>query len=273
MTEPAIRDEQAPVPEILRILAPNPGPMTLTGTCTYVVRDGDQVWVLDPGPRDAAHLDAVVAATGVGRGARPAGVIVTHRHEDHAGGAGALRRRLQSLSGRPVPLWAADPAAVPGAESPPARLEGDRGVVGHVIHLPGHTADSIALLVIGGRLLIGDTLLGGSSTVIAPPDGSLTDYLRSLEVVRALGADGRISEILPGHGEPYEEPTSALGAVEDALSHRRARVEEVRRARERGLLTMPRLLREVYGDDLPAGLREAAEWNVRAAIDHISRTA
>jgi len=270
VNEEGLRDERAPLPEITRVRAPNPGPLTLDGTNTYVVRDGDQAWVIDPGPRDAGHLAAVEEAAGLARGVRPAGVLVTHRHDDHIEAAGTLRRRLENRGGTQVPLWAADPAAVPGSRIPPGRLDGDRGTLGHVIHLPGHTADSIALLVVGGRLLVGDTLLGGSSTVIVPPDGSLGDFLQSLRVLRALCMDGRISEILPGHGEAFSSPPAALAAIEQAIEHRLARVEQVRAARARGALTMPRLLREVYGPDLAPELREGAEWNLRAAIEHLS---
>lgn len=260
--------EAAPV-EILCVRAPNPGPLTLTGTNTYVVRDGDQVWVVDPGPRLGSHLDAVLAAGALDRGARPAGILVTHRHADHAEGAGTLRRHLSQRAGTPVPLWAVDVGAVPGAQAPPARLAGDRGVVGHVIHLPGHTADSVGLLVQGGRLLVGDTLLGGSSTHIAPPDGSVADHLASLDVLAALCEDGRIAALLPGHGDPYDGPTAALEAVRQAASHRRERIEQVRAARVRGLLTMPRLRREIYGEDLAPDLQEAADANVRAMIAYL----
>lgn len=269
MTAPEPRaPETAPV-EIRCVRAPNAGPLTLSGTNTYLVRDGDQVWVVDPGPRDGAHLDAIVAAGALDRGARPAGILITHRHADHAEAAGTLRRHLSQRAGTPVPLWAVDTGAVPGAEPPPARVTGDRGAVGHVIHLPGHTADSIGLLVQGGRLLVGDTLLGGSSTLIASPDGSVAEYLRSLDVLAALCEDGRISAILPGHGDPYDEPTAALEAVREAAAHRRERIEAVRAARARGLLTMPRLLRAIYGDDLAPELRDAAEGNMRATIAYL----
>lgn len=272
MTEQPLRAAGAPAPEITCLVAPNPGPLTLQGTCTYIVRDGDQVWIVDPGPRDAAHLEAILDAALMARGARAAGILLTHRHDDHAAGAGTLRRRLSGTARRDVPLWAVDTAAVPGAIRPPGRLLCDRGTMGHVIHLPGHTADSVALLVEGGRLLVGDTLLGGSSTVIVPPDGDLTAYLQSLQVLRALCLDGRIFAILPGHGEPFEDPAAALAAVEDAISHRLARIDAVREARARGVLTMPRLLREIYGPDLPAELEEGATWNILAATEHIRRT-
>lgn len=272
MTEEPLRAVGAPAPEVVRLVAPNPGPLTLEGTCTYVVRDGDQVWIIDPGPRHGAHLEATLEVALVARGARPGGILLTHRHDDHAAGAGTLRRRLSGIARRDVPLWAVDVSAVPGAIRPPGRVSGDRGTMGHVIHLPGHTADSVALLVEGGRLLVGDTLLGGSSTVIVPPDGDLTAYLQSLQVLRALCLDGRISAILPGHGEPFADPAAALAAVEDAISHRLDRVDAVRRARARGVMTMPRLVREVYGPDLPAELVEGATWNILAATEHIRRT-
>lgn len=265
------RDPEAASVEVLRRRADNPGPMTLTGTNSYVLRDGRQCWVVDPGPRRAEHLAELIRLA-AGEEHRPMGVIVTHRHEDHADGAGTLRRQLEARSGRTVALWAADPQALPGAHPPPAALEGDSGLVADVISLPGHTADSIALLVQGGRLLTGDTLLGGSSTVIAPPDGSLTDYLQSLAILRAMALDGRISSIHPGHGEPIDSPTAALAAIEEAISHREQRIEQVRAARAAGVLTLDRLIREIYGDELQGRLREAASWNLRAALEHLART-
>lgn len=262
----------APGAELLLRRAPNPGPMTLEGTNSYVLRDGDQVWVVDPGPRDAAHLASLIALCAA-EDMRPMGVLVTHRHGDHTEGAGALRRQLEARTGHRVPLWAADLDAVPGAEPLPVDLYGDAGVAGHVIHLPGHTADSVGVLVQGGRLLCGDTLLGGSSTVIVPPDGNLTEYLQSLAVIRAMALDGRISSIHPGHGPAYETPLAALEAVETAIAHREQRIDQIRQARRDGILTVDKLVRTVYGDGLEGKLLEAAGWNVRAALDHLARTA
>ncbi|MGY5765546.1 MBL fold metallo-hydrolase [Brachybacterium sp. DNPG3] len=263
------RDPEAPPVELIAVRADNAGPMTLTGTVSRIVRDGDQVWVVDPGPKDPEHLAELLFRCG--DDARPMGVLVTHRHLDHTAGAGTLARQLSARSGREVPLWAADPSVVPGARLAPAVLEGDDGVAGHVIHLPGHTSDSLGLLVEGGRMLTGDTLLGGSSTVIVPRDGGdLGDYLQSLAILRAMAVDGRISSLHPGHGPDIEDPLSALQAIEDAIAHRLERVEEVRRARRAGVLTMDRLLRAVYGTELPDALREPAEWNLRAALDHLA---
>ncbi|MDN5821994.1 MAG: MBL fold metallo-hydrolase [Brachybacterium sp.] len=265
----AQRDPDGPVVELIGVRAGNPGPMTLSGTNSYVLRDGDQVWIVDPGPRDPEHLAELLLHCGPE--VRPRGVLVTHRHLDHTAGAATLARQLAARSGREVPLWAADQSAVPGSRPLPATLEGDHGTVGHVVHLPGHTSDSVAVLVEGGRLLSGDTLLGGSSTVIVPDDGgSLTDFLQSLAILRAMTVDGRIGSIHPGHGPVYETPLDALEAIEQAIAHRRERIDEVRRARTAGVLTMDRLLRVVYGPDLPEQLEGAARWNLRAALDHLA---
>lgn len=266
----SLRDPDGPLVELIRVRAANPGPMTLTGTNSYVLRDGDQVWVVDPGPRDPEHLAELLLRCGPST--RPKGVLVTHRHLDHSAGAATLARQLAARSGVEVPLWAADPSVVPGSRPLPASLEGDRGTVGHVIHLPGHTSDSVAVLVDGGRLLSGDTLLGGSSTVIVPDDGgSLAEYLQSLAILRAMAMDGRLGSIHPGHGDVMETPLDALEAIEGAIAHRRERIEEVRRARTAGVLTMDRLLRVVYGPDLAEELKGPARWNLRATLDHLAQ--
>lgn len=262
------REPGAPTVELITVRADNPGPMTLEGTNSYVLRDGDQVWVVDPGPRDPEHLAELLLVCG---GARPMGVLVTHQHLDHAAGAATLARQLAARSGIEVPLWAADQSAVAGSRPLPSSLGGDLGTIAHVIHLPGHTSDSVGLLVDGGRLLSGDTLLGGSSTVIVPEDGGLLgDHLQSLAILRAMAVDGRIGAIHPGHGAAYESPLDALEAVETAITHRQERIEQVRRARTAGVLTLDRLLRTVYGSELPPALQEAARWNLRATLDYLT---
>lgn len=269
MSDLELRPEGAPAVQLTRIRADNPGPLTLTGTNTYVLRDGEQLWVVDPGPRDPEHLADVLVACG--DAPRPSGVIVTHHHADHAAGAATLARQLTARTGTHVPLWSADPMRVPGSRRAPSALMGDNGAVAHIIHLPGHTDDSLGLLVEGGRMLTGDTVLGGSSTVIIPEHGgTIAEHLQCLAILRAFVKDGRIASIHPGHGDPIPDPLEALRILEDAIAHRRERVEQVRRARMAGILTMDRLLRAVYGPQLPPALADAARWNLRAALEHIS---
>src|SRR5699024_5545124 len=117
----------------------------------------------------------------------------------------------------------------------------------------------------------GGTLLRGSYPVIGPEDGgSLSDYLQSLAILRAMTMDGRIGSIHPGHGPAYETPLEALEAIEQAIAHRHERIEEVRRARTAGVVTIDRLLRVVYGPDLPEQLEGAARRNLRATLDHLA---
>src|SRR5699024_10301945 len=144
------RDHDGPSVELIVVRAENPGPMTLTCTNSYVVRAGDQVWVADRGPGDRGRLAGLLLR--FGSGCRPRGVQVRHRHLDHTAGAATLARQLAARSGLEVPLYAADRSAVPGSRALPSTLESDHGTVGHVVHLPGHTSDSVALLLEGGRL-------------------------------------------------------------------------------------------------------------------------
>ena len=262
------REPAAPPVELRLVRAANPGAMTLDGTNSYVIVDGERSWVVDPGPRDPEHLAELLLASAP----RPQGVLVTHRHLDHTAGAATLARQLAARSGLEVPLWAADQDAVTGSRPLPSTFEGDHGTVAHVIHLPGHTADSVGLLVDGGRLLSGDTLLGGgSSTVIVPDDGgTIHEHLQSLAILRAMAVDGRISAIHPGHGPAAEGPLDALALVETAIAHREERIEQVRRARRAGVLTLDRLVRAIYGTDLPPELEKGARWNLRATLEHLA---
>lgn len=263
------RAPHAPGVDLLAVVAPNSGPMTLEGTNTYIIRDGDQVWVVDPGPRDAEHLAEILLICGAD--CRPEGVLLTHSHPDHAAGAATLARQLSARSGRSVSVHAAAPDTVPGAKPMPSTLVSELGVAAHVIHLPGHTADSVGLLVDGGRMLTGDTLLNGSSTVVVPEDGGdLAAYLQSLTILRAMATDGRIGSLHPGHGPQIDSPLGVLEAIEENIAHRHERIDQVRRARIAGILTLDRLQRTVYGPDLPQELHQAARWNLRATLDYLS---
>jgi glyoxylase-like metal-dependent hydrolase (beta-lactamase superfamily II) len=235
------------------VLAPNPGPMTLDGTNTWVLRaPGDErCVVVDPGPLTESHL-AEVAAHG------PVEVVLlTHGHADHSEGA----RRFAELTGAPV--RALDPAHRLGDQG---LAEGDvvaaAGLELRVLSTPGHTSDSLSFVVAGeGSVLTGDTILGRGTTVVAHPDGVLADYLDSLRRLRELGE----VTVLPGHGP---ELTSAGAAAEHYLRHREQRLEQVAAAWEAGARTAEAVVETVYVD-VDRALWPAATLSVRAQLDYL----
>ncbi len=234
------------------VRAPNPGPMTLEGTNTWVLAARDGVVVVDRGPLHEVHLRAVAARGPVVL------TVLTHGHPDHAEGA----RRFAALTGSPV--LARDPALCLGA----APLEEDGGSPGvpglglRALLTPGHTADSLCLRVEGPdgaqAVLTGDTVLGRGTTVVAHPDGRLGDYLASLRRLAALGP----LPVLPGHGPPRPDLQEAAHAY---LAHRLQRLDEVRAAVAAGARTPEDVVDAVY-PALAADLRPAAGRTVRAAL-------
>lgn len=240
------------------ILAPNPSPMTLDGTNTWLVGEpGGSMVVLDPGPDDDAHLRAIVdAAEG-----RVALILLTHGHPDHAEGA----RHLHEMTGAPV--RALDPEHVLGGEGLGA---GDVVVAGtdeiHVIATPGHTSDCLSFhLPRVGALLTGDTVLGRGTTVVAWPDGHLGDYLDSLAALRLRAEVTEASAILPGHGPVLRDPVGVLDAY---LEHRHARLEQVRAAVVAGARTPEEVVDAVY-DDIPDAVRWAALLSTQAQLAYL----
>jgi glyoxylase-like metal-dependent hydrolase (beta-lactamase superfamily II) len=240
-------------------LAPNPGPMTLDGTNSYVLRAGDgPAVVVDPGPEDAGHL-AALAAT------HPTLILITHRHHDHTEGAETLHR----LTGAPV--RAPDPAFCHGGEP---LVGGERITVGDlvidVIATPGHTADSTCFHLPGdgptGSVLTGDSVLGRGTTVIGIPDGTLGEYLESLRTLIGLGP----CRVLPAHGPDLPDLTVICRQY---LEHREERLDQVRAAL--GTLGVTAADAEVaavadavYGDVDP-GVRFAAEHSVAAQLAYL----
>ena len=232
-------------------LAPNPGPMTLEGTNTWVLRaPGHHACVVvDPGPLHEAHLTAVAAAGPV------AAILLTHGHADHSEGAA----RLAELTGAGV--RALDPAHRLGTEG---LGEGDvvaaAGLELRVLATPGHTSDSLSF-VLPDAVLTGDTVLGRGTTVVAHPDGVLGDYLASL---RRLGELGDLT-VLPGHGP---ELPSAGAAARVYLDHRHARLQQVQDALAAGATTPQQIVETVYADVDPA-LWPAATLSVLAQLAHL----
>ncbi|WP_232248094.1 MBL fold metallo-hydrolase [Streptacidiphilus rugosus] len=244
------------------VLAPNPSPMTLEGTNTWILAEpgSTQAVVVDPGPLDEGHLAAVLAAVEA-RGCRVAATLLTHGHPDHAEGA----ERFAALSGSGV--RALDPALRLGEEG---LSDGDvleyGGLEVRVVGTPGHTSDSLCFtLPADGAVLTGDTVLGRGTTVVAHPDGRLGDYLDSLRRLRALAADRDVTTILPGHGPVLSD---ALGAVEYYLAHRENRLAQVAAAVAAGARTPAEVVATVYAD-VDRALWPAAEWSVRAQLEYL----
>jgi glyoxylase-like metal-dependent hydrolase (beta-lactamase superfamily II) len=245
------------------VLAPNASPMTLDGTNTWILRSpgSSRSIVIDPGPPDDAHLDAVAAA-----GGDVTVVLLTHHHLDHSEAARAFAERVG------CGVRALDPALRLGSEG---LAEGD------VVATPGHTSDSLSFVVPSERAcLTGDTVLGRGTTVVAHPDGELGAYLSSLDRLRALAERHEIETIWPGHGPVIAD---ALPALDLYLAHRRERLDQVRaalrslHARHRSgepldHATMPRQIVEVVYADVDPVLWGAAELSVRAQLAYLQRS-
>jgi glyoxylase-like metal-dependent hydrolase (beta-lactamase superfamily II) len=240
------------------VLAANPGIMTLDGTNTWILREpgAARSIVVDPGPSDEAHLQAVLAAAGsVGL------VLFTHRHFDHTEALG----RFAELTG--APSRSIDPEFTRGA-SP--LVDGETldvdGLLVDVVATPGHTTDSTCFrLVADGSLLSGDTILGRGTTVIAHPDGVLGPYLDSLAHIRELIEEGLVTRILPGHGPVIDQPAAV---VDFYLEHRAERLEQVRAALDAGAETARDVVEVVYADVDPI-LWGAAELSVAAQVEYL----
>jgi glyoxylase-like metal-dependent hydrolase (beta-lactamase superfamily II) len=243
------------------VLAPNPSMMTLDGTNTWLIAEpgSPAAVVVDPGPDHEAHLQRVVAVA-AGRDQRITSIVLTHRHDDHSGGA----RRLAELTGAPV--LAVDPAHRLGSEGLAAGdVLTDGGCELRVIATPGHTTDSVCLqLPADGAVLTGDTVLGRGTTVIGT-DGNLGDYLDSVRRLRALAEATSLRALLPGHGPLLPDVT---GTLDYYLTHRAERLAEVQAAVKGGDRTLKEIVARVYTDVDPA-LWPFAEWSVRAQLDYL----
>ncbi|MFD7499909.1 MBL fold metallo-hydrolase [Streptomyces sp. NPDC059850] len=244
------------------VLAPNPSPMTLDGTNTWIVAepDSDLAVVIDPGPLDDGHLRNVIA-TAERAGKRIGLTLLTHGHPDHAEGAVRFaeltRTRVRAL----------DPELRLGDEG---LEQGDVITTGglelRVVPTPGHTADSLSFhLPADSAVLTGDTVLGRGTTVVAHPDGRLGDYLDSLRRLRSLAVDDGVGTVLPGHGPVLND---ARGAVEYYLAHRANRLAQVETAVESGHRTATEVVAQVYAD-VDRSLWPAAELSVRAQLDYL----
>lgn len=251
------------------ILAPNPGPMTLSGTNTYVLTvPGTPAVVIDPGPDIDSHLTAIIEAC-------PDGISeiwLTHHHLDHSEAAPKLAARSDA------PVRAARESR---CRSAAPLLDGEQVILGPgdpgswcaltTVAIPGHTSDSIGFLVETGAtdtvLLTGDMVLGAGTTVITSPDGDLGDFFTSLEVMQEVVDRHRVATMLPGHGPAIDDP---IGVLHHYRRHRRERLEQVRAAVDNGARSAAEVVDQVYLGLAPE-LRRAAEQSAQAQIDYLNK--
>jgi glyoxylase-like metal-dependent hydrolase (beta-lactamase superfamily II) len=229
---------------VARIRAGNPGPLTLSGTNTWIIGHAP-AWVIDPGPLLGAHVDAIEAEVRARGGA--GGIAVTHDHPDHAEAAEALRERLGG-----VPIAA---ARLPGADRRLA--DGDRFGPLVALAVPGHAPDHLAF-VAGGVGFTGDAVLGEGSVFVA---ADMAAYLEALQRLRGFD----LQVLCPGHGPEIWDPEAR---IDHYLAHRLDRERRLVAALERGVRATGELLDAVW-DDVPRELRPVAAWTLRAHLEKL----
>lgn len=239
------------------VLAPNPSPMTLDGTNTYVVAapGSAEAIVIDPGPQLPEHRAAVESAIGQ---RSVAAVVLTHHHADHAEAAGWAQD------------WGADAFAftpelvdAPVTALPDGAAISRAGVTLSALHTPGHASDHLCLrLVETDAVLTGDHVLGRGTTVVAWPDGDMSAYMASLERLASTPA----TVLYPGHGPPLDDPAATISQY---LAHRREREAQVLDALRAGDETPADIVARVYAD-VDVALHPAAERSVRAHLDKLA---
>jgi len=247
------------------VTAPNPGVLTLGGTNTWVLFEPEagRCVLVDPGPDDDSHVEAVMDEVGRTR-CEVALILVTHRHSDHTGAVDALHERTGA------PVRALDPAWCRGTVPLVGREEIDvDGLQLHVIATPGHTDDSVSIfLPRDGALVTGDTILGEGSSLIAWPDGQLGPYLDSLKRLRDIAAAGLSLTLLPGHGPLV---LWGLGAIDALIAHRMKRLEQVAAVLDGAASSVSDVVDAVYGLPGPA-LHDVVVAQVRAQLEYLAST-
>jgi glyoxylase-like metal-dependent hydrolase (beta-lactamase superfamily II) len=255
---------------VRRMIADNPGPMTFTGTCTYVVGRGD-VAVIDPGPDLPQHVAALLDTL---RHERISHILVTHTHRDHCGAAAALKAatgaRLvgcapyaaqKQTDGREdvhEPLYAPD-AVMRDGET----VEGPQFVL-ECVATPGHTGNHLSFaLKVENALFSGDHVMAWSTSVIIPPDGVMSDYMASLEKLQHR----RETIYWPGHGAPVKEPQAYVAAL---IRHRRGREASILAELSRGEASIAELVAAVYRG-LDPSLQAAAQLSVLAHLEDLEK--
>ena len=259
--------EQRLSPRIARLLAPNPSAFTFRGTGVYIIGAGDSVAVIDPGPDLPEHVAALKRALD---GRTVSHILITHTHKDHSPAA----QPLKEWSGAPTYGFG------PHVETNDVEEGGDRLFVPDIrvtdgqkiagadfsitcVFTPGHTSNHMCYALDEEKALFcGDHVMGWSTSVIAPPDGNMGDYLRSLE--KLLGRDDAV--LYPTHGSPITPPPPFLRAL---ITHRRMREGQIAACLGRGDDTVPAIVARLYVGLAPM-LTKAAELTVMAHLQHMT---
>ncbi len=249
-------------PLVRRIVASNPGPMTGPGTNTYLVGI-DEIVVIDPGPDDPSHLDAIAGCGGD----RIRWIACTHTHEDHVPGVAGLKERTGA---EVLAFDARDGLEIDRSMSEGDRIEATEFVL-RALHTPGHASNHLCFLLEQERMLFsGDHIMEGSTVVIHPPDGDMGAYLEQLERLKVLRP--RLRSIAPGHGHLIEEP---VAKIDEYLAHRRAREAQVLEAvPTTGSTTIDAIVASIYEvPDALVPMACASVWahlRMLAAEGHVS---
>ncbi|HWX89233.1 MAG TPA: MBL fold metallo-hydrolase [Rhizomicrobium sp.] len=257
-------------PLVSRLLAPNPGPFTFKGTGVYILGAGFRVAVIDPGPALPDHIDALKHTLGPRQVSH---ILVTHTHRDHSPAAAALKAwsgaRTYASGGAAPPSVgegmadeAHDHDFVPDVTVTDGMLIDGDGFRLECVATPGHTANHMCYALTQEKALFsGDHVMGWSTSVIAPPDGNMADYLASLDKLAAR--DERI--FYPTHGSPIADPQAWLGQL---IAHRRMREAQILAALARGESTVAELVERLY-PGIETALRPAAAQQVAAHLQHL----
>ncbi|HET7231886.1 MAG TPA: MBL fold metallo-hydrolase, partial [Longimicrobium sp.] len=245
------------------LLAPNASPMTLDGTWTFIV-GAERPVVIDPGPADPAHRDAILAALG---GVRPLAILLTHSHGDHS----QLAPELARITGAPLMMARGavnrqvDPAAVGRWLEEDDVFGTDAGTL-HVVATPGHAPEHVSFYwPQASSVFVGDTFMGqGDTTLVAPPEGDLAAYLLTLEKIAELSP----ATLYPAHGLPIAD---AEAAIQRYRHHRETRIAQVVHAlRRTGPSHTAGLIDTVYGNELHPALRMPAQGSLEAILGYLT---